>query len=85
MKKETFKTELTKIADIYGMYEIKPERFSQYWKYLKCFNDDEFVDICERIILSERYFPAICVFFETQRKIKEETSYPILEPAPRDF
>ena len=85
MKKETFKTELTKIADIYGMYEIKPERFCQYWKYLKCFNDDEFVDICERIILSERYFPAICVFFETQRKIKEETSYPILEPAPRDF
>lgn len=85
MEEKTFESCITDLFETYGLKELSEKRLDQYWKYLKSFNDDEFINICERIILSERYFPAICVFFETQRKIKEETSYPILEPAPRDF
>jgi hypothetical protein len=70
MENKTFVDNITDLSEIYGLKELTEKRISLYWKYLKEIDDDDFKAICERIILTERFFPSISVFKEVQAYIK---------------
>lgn len=84
MDRKVFKANIEKLSVIYGVKDMSIGRISFYWDYLKEFSDEEFNNLCEQIILKERYFPSISVFFEMKLKNASEQKYPVLT-APEGY
>lgn len=62
LSKEAFKNSMEKLELVFNA-RLKEGTPKIYWKYLSTrFTDDEFKAAVEKIILKERFFPAISVF-----------------------
>jgi len=62
LSKKTFTESMEKLEMVFNA-EIKNGTPKVYWEYLSSrFTDDEFLAVVEKIILTERFFPAISVF-----------------------
>ena len=72
MDRKHFKDNLEKLVVLFGVKEMSIERISLYWDYLKDFENEEFEKICKEIALTETFFPAVAVFYEKQKEIKNE-------------
>jgi len=66
MTKREFKNGFNKLQECFpNSANISTETVMRYWEYLnKKFSSDEFNATVEKIIISERFFPSISVFFE---------------------
>ena len=62
LSKDAFKAGMLKLEHSFNT-DIKAETLRVYWDYLSPrFNDAGFNQVVEKIILKERFFPAISVF-----------------------
>jgi len=64
MEKETFKNKMTDISNAFNRDLPKQETLKIYWEHLKDIKDNDYIEICNEIIKTERFFPSISVFLE---------------------
>ena len=62
LSKDVFSESMEKLQCVFNA-KLNPGTPAAYWEYLSTrFTDDEFKKVVEKIIIKERFFPAISVF-----------------------
>jgi len=74
LENATFKEEMTKLCNAFNR-EVKADTMAIYWDYLHDLDDEEFKMKCRRIIINERWFPSLSVFFEKSKQDKNEEQF----------
>ena len=64
LTKEVFKNEMQDLCEIYN-YEASKRQMELYYEHIKeKFTDASFEKACDKIVLSERFFPTVSAFIE---------------------
>jgi len=76
MEQQLFIDQITKLSDAFRC-DIPKERSLQiYWKYLQKISNDDFKNICKKIIEEEKFFPAISVFLKIEISVSDNCDLP---------
>ena len=68
MKQVIFIEQITILSNAFRCDVPKEGSLKVYWKHLKDISDEKFIKICDEIIKTERFFPAISVFLNVGNK-----------------
>ena len=79
METKLFTKMICKLADAFRVDPPNEKSLAVYWQYISHISDSDFISICDDIIKTERFFPAISTFLNIKKDLVNRHSDVIIK------